>query len=371
MKDPRYSKLADVLLHHSTKLQQGEKLLIEAIDVPDSIIIELIRKAESIGAIPLVTIKQNTILRELYRNATPEGMQLIGEIEAERMQQMDAYIALRGSHNITELSDVPDEKMKLYQKYWWQPVHIEIRVPKTKWVVLRWPNPSMAQQANQSTEAFEEFFFNVCTLDYAKMSRAMDPLQKRMAATDSVHIKAPGTDLSFSIKGIDAIKCDGKKNIPDGECYSAPVRKSIDGMISFNTPTVYLGTTFENIRLEFEKGKIVKATSDKTDKMNKILDTDEGARYTGEFSLGFNPYIIHPMKDTLFDEKIAGSLHLTPGGAYEDADNGNKSQVHWDLVLIQTPEYGGGEIYFDAELIRKDGRFVPEDLQGLNPENLK
>ena len=371
MKDPRYSKLADVLLQHSTRLKKGEKLLIEAIDVPEKIVVELVRQAASIGAIPCVTIKQNVVLRELYRNATDAGMQLIGQLEAERMKQMDAYIALRGSHNITELSDVPDDKMKIYQTHWWKPVHLDIRVPKTKWVVLRWPNPSMAQQANQSTEAFEDFYFDVCTLDYAKMSRAIEPLQDRMASTDKVEIKALGTDLTFSIKGIGAVKCDGEKNIPDGECYSAPVRDSVNGVISFNTPTVYLGTSFENIRFEFKKGKIVKASADKTDKLNKILDTDEGARYTGEFALGFNPYIVRPMKDTLFDEKIAGSLHLTPGAAYEETDNGNKSQIHWDLVLIQTPQYGGGEIYFDGELIRKDGRFVPDALQGLNPENLK
>jgi len=371
MKDPRFSKLADVLLRHSTKLKTGEKLLIEAIDVPDAIVVELVRQAAAAGAIPLVTIKQNTVLRELYRNATAVGMKITGELEAERMRQMDAYIALRGSQNITELSDVPDERMKLYQQYWWQPVHIDIRVPKTRWVVLRWPNPSMAQQANQSTEAFEDFYFDVCTLDYAKLSKAIDPLQRRMAEADQVHILGPGTDLTFSIKGIGAVKCDGARNIPDGECYSAPVRDSVTGMISYNAPTVYLGTTFENIRFEFEKGKIVNATSDKTVKMNQILDTDEGARYVGEFALGFNPYITQPMKDTLFDEKIAGSLHLTPGGAYEKANNGNKSCVHWDLVLIQTPEYGGGEIFFDGELIRSDGRFIPSDLQALNPENLK
>ncbi|MBN1351626.1 aminopeptidase [candidate division KSB1 bacterium] len=371
MKDPRYSKLADVLLDHSTKLQAGEKLLIEAIDVPESMVVELVRRAAEKGAIPLVTIKQNIVLRELYKTASEEGMQLIGQLEAERMKQMDAYIALRGSHNITELSDVPDKKMKLYQRLWWQPVHIDIRVPHTKWVVLRWPNPSMAQQANTSTEAFEDFYFDVCTLDYAKMSLAIDPLKARMANADRVRINGPGTDLTFSIKGIGAVKCDGEKNIPDGECYSAPVRDSVQGVISYNAPTVYLGTTYENIRFEFEKGKIVKATSDKTEKMNKILDTDAGARYIGEFALGFNPYITQPMKDILFDEKIAGSLHLTPGGAYDETNNGNKSQVHWDLVLIQTPEYGGGEIYFDDELIRKDGRFVPADLQSLNPENLK
>jgi aminopeptidase len=295
----------------------------------------------------------------------------VGELEANRMRQADAYIGVRGSHNISELSDVPEEGMRRYQQYWWEPVHIKIRVPETKWVVLRYPNASMAQLSKMSTEAFEDFYFDVCTLDYGKMSSAMDALKLRMEQADQVHLKGPGTDLRFSIKGIGAVKCAGLRNIPDGEVYSAPVRDSVEGVISYNAPSIYHGITFTDIKFEFKKGKIVKAMADKTEKLNEILDTDEGARYVGEFALGLNPYILNPMLDILFDEKISGSFHFTPGQAYEATDNGNSSKVHWDLVSIQRPEYGGGEIYFDGELIRRDGLFVPDDLLPLNPENLK
>jgi aminopeptidase len=229
----------------------------------------------------------------------------------------------------------------------------------------------MAQAANMSTEAFENFYFDVCTMNYPKMARAMIPLQRRMNKADRVHLKGPGTDLRFSIKGIGALLAEGKRNIPDGEVFSCPLKTSVQGFIQYNTPTLYAGTKFENIRLEFKDGKIVKATSNNTRRLNEILDTDPGARYVGEFSLGFNPYILNPMCDILFDEKIAGSLHFTPGQAYEDADNGNRSAVHWDMVLIQRPEWGGGEVWFDGTLIRKDGLFVPSDLQLLNPKNLK
>jgi aminopeptidase len=229
----------------------------------------------------------------------------------------------------------------------------------------------MAQLANMSTEAFEDFYFDVCNLDYAKMDRAMDPLQWLMSKTDKVRIVAPGTDLTFSIKGIGAQKCSGERNIPDGEVYSCPVRDSVNGTIAYNTPSVYNGFTYENIKFTFENGKIVEATANDTDRINALLDSDDGARHIGEFSLGFNPYILHPMKDTLFDEKIAGSLHFTPGQAYEVTDNGNRSSIHWDLVLIQRPEYGGGEVYFDDVLIRKDGLFVIPELEGLNPDSLK
>ena len=347
MKDPRYQKLADVLLNHSTKLKKDEKVLIEAIDAPDEIITTLIRQIRHLKGEPFVSIKRNSVLRELFLNASERSMKCTGKFEADRMTEMDAYIAIRGSNNIAEISDVPQEKMKLYTAYWWKPVHIDIRVPKTKWVVLRWPNPAMAQSANMSTEAFEDFYFDVCTMDYKKMSRAMDPLVERLLKTIKVRITGQDTDLQFSIKDVAVRKADGERNIPDGEIFTAPVKDSVQGCIHYNTKTIYQGTAFENIYFEFKDGKIIKATADKTEKLNQILDTDEGARYIGEFAIGLNPYITRPMLDILFDEKIGGSIHFTPGAAYEETDNGNRSEVHWDIVMMQTPEYGGGEIYFD------------------------
>jgi aminopeptidase len=273
---------------------------------------------------------------------------------------------------VAEMSDVHHDKLQMVNAFYFKPVHLEQRVKHTKWVVLRWPTSSMAQQAGMSTEAFEDFFFDVCLCDYPKMSKAMDNLISLLDTTDRVHIVGPGTDIEFSIKGIPRRKCDGKRNIPDGEVYTAPVKSSINGVVHFNAPTIYQGCSFSDIQLEFRDGKIVKgkaASRDETDKLNKILDSDEGARFIGEFALGLNPHITKPMKDILFDEKIAGSIHLTPGQAYEEADNGNRSTIHWDLVLIQTKEYGGGEIYFDSNLVRKDGLFVIAELGDLNPDN--
>ena len=372
MIDPRMTELARVLVEYSTELKAGDKVLIEAIDVPDTMTTELIRAARQAGAEPFVTIKHNQVMRALLMNCSESQLQLIADVEIHRMKEMAAYIGVRGSLNVSELSDVPDEQMKWYQKIWWRPVHGEIRVRNTKWVVLRYPSPSMAQAANMSTGAFEEFFFEVCTMDYAKMAKAMQPLRELMEKTDQVRIVGPGTELRFSIKGIPAVACDGKLNIPDGEVFTAPVRDSVNGTVQFNTPTIYQGVTHENVRLEFKDGKITEASSNNTAGLNKVLDSDEGARYIGEFALGFNPYITKSMKDILFDEKIAGSFHFTPGSAYEDeADNGNRSQVHWDLVCLQEASAGGGEIRFDDRLIRKDGLFVIDELTALNPEHLK
>ncbi|MBM3288065.1 MAG: aminopeptidase, partial [Candidatus Eisenbacteria bacterium] len=289
-----------------------------------------------------------------------------------RMRDMNCYIGIRGTGNTMELSDVPSEKQKMWGKYYATPVHFKVRVPKTRWVVLRYPNESMAQNARKPLHIFEDFYFNVCTLDYAKMSRAMDPLKELVDRTDRVEIKAPKTDLSLSVAGLKSIKCDGHLNIPDGELYTAPVKNSINGTICFNTPALFEGTVFDQIILRFKNGKVVEADAGaQSQKLNEILDRDGGSRYVGEFALGFNPYVTYAMLDALFDEKIAGSLHMALGNSYDDCFNGNKSAIHWDLVHVQRPDYGGGEIYFDGKLVRKDGLFVPKELQGLNPNRLK
>ncbi|MBI1840494.1 MAG: aminopeptidase [Verrucomicrobia bacterium] len=368
--DPRYTQLASLLVNYSLALKRNETVLIDTTDIPDDFSIALIRAARKAGAHPLIETRHTRIARELLVGTNTAHAAKIRDIEMHRMRKVSAYIAVRGSHNANEAADVPGDVISLYSRTL-RPVHNH-RVNKTRWVVLRWPTPSMAQGAGMSTEAFENMFFEVCTMNYQKMAKAMVPLEKRMRRADQVRIEGPGTQLSFSIKGIGAKMCRGDRNIPDGEVFSCPVKDSVNGHIQFNAPTIYGGTRFENVRLVFRDGRIVEATGSQQKKLNEILDTDPGARYIGEFSLGFNPYILNPMCDILFDEKIAGSFHFTPGQAYEGiADNGNRSAVHWDMVMIQRPEWGGGSVWFDGELIRKDGRFLPKDLRGLNPENLK
>ena len=371
MKDTRIEKLAKNLLHHSVELKQDEKILIEIIGM-DAIPLgkELIKQAENMGALPFFNIIDYEVMREMLLNASTEQIKLYAKHDLQRMQDMDCYIGIRASTNTAELNGISKEKMEIYNKYYTLPVHLEERVKNTKWCILRYPNSSMAQMSNMSTEEFEDFYFNVCTLDYDKMSKAMDNLVELMNKAKNVHILGNGTDLRFSIEGIPAEKYMGTFNIPDGEVATAPVKTSVNGYITYNTETRYNGILFNNIRFEFENGKIIKATSNKTKELNEILDTDEGSRYIGEFALGLNPYIERPIGDTLFDEKIKGSFHFTPGDSLEESDNGNRSSIHWDIVNIQTPEYGGGEIYFDDVLVRKDGKFVLEELKTLNPENL-
>jgi aminopeptidase len=364
MHDERFDKLAKLLVEYSIRLRRNEMVLIEAFDIPDEMTVALVRAVRNAGGVPFAQVYHGRVNRALAIEASDRQLNLMASHELARMKKMNAYIAVRGSHNITELADVPADKMQLIGKKL-RPVQDQ-RVKRTKWVVLRWPTPSMAQLAGMSTESFEDFYFDVCTLDYRKLQPGMKTLKALMERTDRVEIKGPGTHLTFSIKGIPAVICGGDRNIPDGEVFTAPVKDSVEGRVTFNAPSIYQGTAFDGVRLEFKRGKIVDASSNETEKLNKILDSDAGARYIGEFSLGFNPRVFQPMRDILFDEKIAGSFHFTPGQAYDEADNGNRSQVHWDMISIQRPDYGGGELYFDGKLIRKNGKFLPKQLRSLN-----
>ncbi len=365
MHDPRIDQLARQLVRYSTQVKKGDRVWIDCFDVPNYVPVALIRAVVEAKGIPIVKLHDAVVSRELVLHSTEEQYDVMAKSSLELMKEMDCYIAVRGSLNITENSDVPQEKMQMVMAKM-RPV-LNARINDTRWCVLRWPTSSMAQQAGMSTQQFEEFFFNVCLLNYAALIPAMTALKKLFDKTKDVHILGPGTDLRFSMKGLKAVACGGKHNIPDGEVFSAPVKNSVEGRISYNAPSIYQGIAFDSVKLEFSKGKIVKATANNTEAINRILDADEGARYVGEFAIGFNREIREPMRDILFDEKIAGSFHFTPGQAYEGiTDNKNRSTVHWDLVCIQRPDYGGGEIYFDGQLIRKDGKFLPQELRALN-----
>ena len=369
MEDPRIRKFAQFLIRSAVGLEKGEKILIELHGSETGLMKALVQEAYAVGGKPFVHIFDYAVEGALVQGADAEHMEEIASYELQRMRDMDAYIDIRATTNISAWHNVSDEAQKRYRQYYWGPIHLAERCNHTKWSVLRYPNDAMAQLAGVSTEEYEDFYFRACWWTTTRWAGPCSP-PDLMARTDKVRIVAPGTDISFSIKGIPSFGMHGNRNIPDGEIYTSPVKGSVNGHITYNVPSPYDGFLFRDVYLEFQDGKIVKATSNNTDYMNEILDIDEGARYIGEFAFGVNPEITHPIGDILFDEKIAGSFHLTPGNSYDNASNGNHSAVHWDLIQIQTPEYGGGEIWFDDVLIRKDGLFVLDELKCLNPENL-
>ena len=374
MTDSRNELLAHQLIHYSLEIKKGEVLYLEIRGMESLALARcLIRKATEAGATTFWYFNDESLERHFVKGASEQQMTTLAQLHLPLMQRADAYIGLRGPDNSFELADVPAESMALRDKFYMKPVHGEERIKKTRWVVLRYPSNGMAQLAETSREAFADFYYNVCCLDYGRMSQAMDRLVELMQATDRVRLTGPGTNLTFSIKGMKAIKCDGKLNIPDGEVFTAPVRDSINGTIAYNAPSLLKGNLYKDIRFTFKNGKIIEATcATDSKRLNQELDIDEGSRYIGEFAVGVNPFILHPMKDILFDEKIKGSIHLTPGQCYDDAPNGNNSSLHWDLVLIQRAEYGGGEMWFDDKLVRKDGEFLDKDLAlAFSVDNLK
>lgn len=373
MYDKRYRELAQLLIHYSCRVQPGENVLIEQHGYEDALAKELIRAVAEAGGRPQVRVWSEELERMWMKHAGREALQLAGKSDAALMAEMQAYIGIRQKNNLFALSDVSEEENYDFTMDYYRPVHFDHRIPHCKWVVMRYPNASMAQLAEMSTDLFEEFYFRVCNFNYEKLSKAMTPLKELMDGADRIDVVGKDVDLHFSVKGIGSIKCDGKMNIPDGEVYTAPVKDSVEGFITYNTLSPENGQVFNRVHLEFSHGKIIKSgcAGEGASTIEAILNTDPGARYIGEFAFGLHPFIEKPMRDTLFDEKIAGSFHFTPGCAYDDAFNGNKSAIHWDMVYIMRPEYGGCEIRVDGELIEKDGRFVKEELLGLNAENFR
>jgi len=369
VKDPRITEWADVLVNYSTRVKKGDVVLITAGGIEAlPLVKELYRLCLAKGAKYVeYEFSLPEISRQFYNLAKSEQLAYFPQHKLDFMKQVTVYIAIGAADNSMVMAQANQANMIAYSKLT-RPI-VDQRVKYTRWVVTRYPTHGGAQEARMSLEEYEDYVLSSCCIDWNTESKKQEKLKKLMDRAATVRIKASDTDLSFSIKGLNGIKCDGRFNIPDGEVFTAPVKDSVEGHITYNCPSIYQGKEFNGVSFEFAAGKIVKAEAGAmTAELNKILDTDEGARYIGEFAVGVNPGIRRPMRNILFDEKIFGSIHFTPGQCYDECDNGNRSAVHWDLVKLLE---GDGEIWFDSLLIQKDGRFVHKDLLKLNPGDLK
>ena len=365
MTDPRITQFAEVLVDYSTRVTTGDVVLINAAGFEAMPLVkELYALCLERGAAYVeYSFSVPEIDRNFYNLATEEQLTHFPQHKMDFYKTVTVYIGISAGNNSMVMANARQEAMVTYQKTT-KPL-VDQRVKHSRWVVTRFPTHASAQEARMSLEEYEDYLFSACCIDWNKESLKQDKLKELMDKTNNVRIVAPDTDLTFSIAGLPGIKCDGRFNMPDGEVFTAPVKDSVQGHITYNCPSIYQGKEFNAVRFEFKDGKIIEASAggDMTGMLNKILDTDEGARYVGEFSLGINPGIRQPMRNILFDEKIFGSIHFTPGQAYDECDNGNRSAVHWDLVRILTD----GEIWFDDVLIQKNGLFIHQDLLELNP----
>ena len=366
LKDPRMNKMARIIARHALRVKAKEKVLIEATDDCDELIIAVIDAVNEAGGIPLVQHQSLPVRRSWLLGATDDHLKTWFDTTLALQREMDCLLSLRGQDNSQELADVPPDVMRSFSNYTIK-IGQEARKPGFRKTVIRFPSKSLAQQCGMSTEAFTDHFFRVCAMNFKCLHHEMEPLKEALDRASDVRIVAPGTDLRFSIKDISCNISAGTWNIPDGETAMNLVRESVEGRIAYNVPSSYQGYIFRDIALEFSRGRVVNIEANDAERVEAILDTDEGARYIGEFAIGVNPFLQRHMIDTLFDEKMAGSLHFTPGGTAED---GARSSVHWDIVQSHLEHYGGGEIYLDGALWRKDGLFVDEHLLGLNPDRL-
>jgi aminopeptidase len=366
MKDQRITDLAEVLVNYSTRVKKGDVVLISAAGFESAPLVqELYTLCLKKGAAYVeYEFSVPEINRHFYNNASKNQLGFFPQHKLDFMKRATVYIGISAAENSMVMAQANQKSMISWSKVV-RPI-IDQRVKHTRWVITRYPTHGAAQEAKMSLEEYEDYLFAACCIDWGAESRKQEKLKKMMDRAGKVRIVASDTDLCFSIKGLPGIKCDGRFNIPDGEVFTAPLKESVEGHITYNCPTIYQGKEFNNIRLEFSKGKIVKATAPGMDsQLNGILDTDPGARYIGEFAIGVNPMIREPMRNILFDEKIFGSIHFTPGQCYDECDNGNRSAVHWDMVKLLKDD---GEIWFDKTLIQKNGRFVHPALLELNPE---
>lgn len=364
--EDKIKKLANTIVNHSIKVKKGEnvKILMETMN-PLDLVKEIVKLINEKGANVDVEITSPDLQAQIGLGTTDKKIELLKEKEKFNVEHFDSFIRIfcnMGDYNTSivneDITTSIGNALKDYR---------DIRTNERKWVLLNYPSIIDSQKAKMNYDEFKDFSFKAMCYDYEQMARDLKPLKDLMEKTDKVRLTGEGTDITFSIKDIPAIPCSGEFNIPDGECFTAPVKDSVNGIIKYNTPSPYRGKVFHGVTLEFKDGKIINATCDEDDNdLNKIFDADEGARYVGEFSIGTNNEIKYPMGDILFDEKIFGSIHFTPGACYREAPNGNSSSIHWDMVLIQREDYGGGNIYFDDVLIRENGVFVIPELKHLN-----
>lgn len=362
--------LAKNFLTQANKLQPGQKLWLEYQgEGAKPLVMACEAEIRKMGGIPHVAARGSQFVNEIVKESDAD-LEKLGQGDLATMKGMNAYIRICdiGDEGMIAASLEDQARLRAVLK----PM-TDQRVNNTRWLVVQAPTNAFAQACKMELPAFEQFYKDACLFDYSRMYKPAKVLVDLMTQARDVKIIGKQTNLTFSIAGIGAKECYGERNIPDGECYTAPVAGTTNGTVLFG-PSKYLGKDFTQIYLEYSEGKIIKAvggTDQETADLNKILDMDEGSRRPGEFAIAFHPLISEPVGEILFDEKIRESWHMANGAAYEGkTDNGNRSKNHWDKVQIQRESRGGGEIWFDGRLIRKDGIFVAPELLDLNPDRL-
>lgn len=353
--DKRWAQLGDLLVNYSMAVKPGEKVMIAFVEVETYPLVHAIyRSCLQAGALPQVQFLSEELNRLVLVHGTPEQIGWVPEIEAYGMEWADVYFGLRGAHNLDVFWDIPAEKLSLLRQAMGK--ISTLRWQKTRWCLLRVPNAALAHQAGVDEETITDMFFNACFLDWPVVSQEWRRWADDLTKGDQIRIIGKGTELSFSTEGRTWDVAAGHSNMPDGEIATAPVESTIDGVIYFDFPGVLGGRLVHDIRLRWEQGKLVEATSSTNqDFLRSVLNTDAGASLIGEFAIGTNPEVNYFCKDILIDEKIGGTVHIALGRAYPKVGGTNQSAIHWDIIKDMRQE---GEIYLDDELVFRNGKVL-------------
>ncbi len=353
MADPRIEKLADILVNYSIKIKKGDVIEVSTGYEAKELALEVCRLIIKKGALPRVHVGLDGYAYTYFKYATEEQLTRYPKIAVYEAKNSDGSISIGAEYNTKELTNIDPKKMAMRKKA--TKILSDIHLKKNNWVICEFPTNSLAQDAEMSLQEFEEFCYSATNIAWAKVSKQQDKLKKILDKGKTVRIKSPDTDLTFSIKGRQGIKCDGHRNMPDGEVFIAPVEKSTNGYIKYSYPAIREGKEVDGIRLEFKNGEVVKAEAAKNEKLLKeMIKLDKGSKYLGEFGIGVNYGIKKFVKQILFDEKIGGTIHLALGMAYKEGGGKNESALHWDMIK----DMKNGELYIDGKLIQKNGKFT-------------
>ncbi len=352
MVDQRIEKIADILLNHSTKVKEGDYVIIEGEYQALELIKILYKKILQKGAFPIPKIGDDQFHSMYYKYAPDNVLKTFPEIAYNELKKVDCLIALRAPKNLKEMADVDPNKITDRTKLL-EPIKTE-RLKK-RWIVFNFPTNSFAQEAGMSLEDFEDFVYNACIQDWNKISKEQEKYIKLMESGSEVRIIGKDTDIKLKIKGRQFINGSGSHNMPDGEIFTAPLENETEGHIYFDYPTVYSGKEVLGVMFKFEKGKIVDVKAEKgEDFIKQVLKTDEGASKLGELGIGLNYNIKKGIKNILFDEKIGSSVHMAIGSSYKECLGVNESAVHWDFIK----DMKNGKMFLDGKLVYENGRFI-------------
>lgn len=355
MSHNQWDELAKILVSYSTKVRPGERVLITMMEVDTFPLARAVySQVIKAGGLPYVEFQSAYLERDLLLHGNQEQLDWVTEPSARGMEWADVYIGLRGNRNPYEFSGIQAGKIKAHRRALG---HISaMRNELTRWVLVRVPNESLAQQAEMSLDEMMDFFFSATLKDWQQEANRYRELQVIFERAEQVHITGRGTDLTFSTRGRKYEVGDGTLNMPDGEIYTSPVDDSVNGVIAFDFPGVYSGQRVTGISLGFSKGHLVKATAEGNQELlDQLLSMDEGARRVGEFGVGTNFGIQRFCYDILYDEKIGGTIHLALGRAYAECGGVNQSALHWDLIKDLRKE---GAVSLDGIKVLENGKFL-------------